>query len=1006
MIKLIVFDFDGVFTDGKFYFDNNDNIKKCYNGKDAYSLKIIKKYDIKCGIITNDKVISIKHAPHIFDRLDKVSLGSDKPKLEILDTWLDEYSLTYQEVAYIGDDLPDIPVLEKVGFSGCPHDAVEEVKKVSHYNCKNRGGDGAVREFVDLIIKKNIAESEKNDDKKVNNDGKITAVIPVRKGSTRCNNKNIRKFGDTNLLKLKIETLKRVKGIDKILVSSNCDIMLGVAKDMGVDIHKRDEQYCTNHNPGEFFCNLASSIDTNILMHVPVTTPFISICQYNEILAKWNEINVNHDSLNASTKIKEFIWHNNKAVNYDRNNPPPSQDLPDFTYLNFGCNIINKKSVLRLNNIVGRNPFLFEIDKISGLDIDENTDFIMAELLYKNNILNEDICKNILQKRNDKIVLLDCTIRDGGYLNNWNFPNEKVLDCYKAVTEAGYDYFEIGFKTNKKLLENKGKWCYSTEEDINNIYKKYNGCKIAVMAKIGTVTIDDFVRKDESNITMVRVLLARATQENGTQKSYYNKLDVIKAKTFCEKLIDYGYEVCMNFGCGDIIDEDEIKIIASEFNNVNINALYLADTYGGFNTSNIATQLHKFYSEFNKYDSNIPFGFHCHNNNEDAFDKTTTAIYNGCTMIDSCIGGLGRGAGNLKSEQLMSYLYKNNYEYIKNITPLVVYFDKHILSKKEYQENQHINSHPYYMISSVLSLHPNYITEILSLNTNVEQDIELIMKLDKYTKENNERNYNKNLVKKNVCYDIVYSIIFHQDVDFVNHFLKNIEKYNIKNNYLIIVHLSDNLYNQKEELYKKNVIINPIHYDKKLFTHLLIKAFIENFEFLISQKICFNNYMTLTSSNRLVRQAPKFEFQNIKLYENKTIQNIENLERWWWPAFLKNKEIVEIFQNNKIKLIKGEIAGRLYSKNLIEKVCDFIRKEKILEIIEEETVFEEVILPSLANYYLNKKQELYCHTFRNIPSIFPTVDNVKQILEEKPNIYIIKRFPNDLNHILFKTTFS
>jgi YrbI family 3-deoxy-D-manno-octulosonate 8-phosphate phosphatase len=750
MIKLIIFDFDGVFSNSKFYFDNSNNIKKTYNAKDAYSLKILKKYNIKCGIITNDKIISIKNAPHIFDRLDKVSLGSDKPKLEILDIWLNEYGFSYQDVAYIGDDLPDIPVLKKVGFSACPKDAVEKVKEVSQYVCKNKGGDGAVREFVDLIIKKNISESERNDEIKVNNDGKITAVIPVRKGSTRCKNKNIRNFGDANLLKLKIETLKKVKGIDRILVSSNCDIMLGIAKDMGVDIHKRDEQYCTNHNPGHFFCNLASTINTNILMHVPVTTPLINVSQYDKILIKWNDVKLNHDSLNATTKIKEFIWHNKKPINYDRNNPPPSQDLPDFSYLNFGCNIISKKSVLKLNNIVGKCPFLFEIDSISGLDIDENSDFIKAELLYKNNIINENICKMILEKRTDKISLLDCTIRDGGYLNNWEFTDEEVLDCYKAVTEAGYEYFEIGFRTNKKLLENKGKWCYSSEEDINNIFKKYNGCKIVVMAKIGTVTIDDFIKKDKSNVTMVRVLLARATLENGTQKSYYNKLDVRKAKTFCQKLIDYGYEVCMNFGCGDIINDDEIKIIASEFHNVKINALYLADTYGGFNTYNVPIQLHKFYLEFNKYKSNIPFGFHCHNNNEDAFDKTTSAIYHGCTMIDSCIGGLGRGAGNLKSEQLMAYLYTDKTEYIKKITPLVVYFDKHILSKKEYQQNHHINSHPYYMISSVLSLHPNYITEILSMNTNVEQDIELIINLDKYTKENNERNYNKNLIK-NLC---------------------------------------------------------------------------------------------------------------------------------------------------------------------------------------------------------------------------------------------------------------
>ena len=101
MIKFVIFDFDGVFSNSKFYFDNTDNIQKTYNAKDAYSLKIIKKYNIKCGIITNDKIISIKHAPHIFDRLDKVSLGSDKPKLDILNTWLDEYGFSYQEVALI-----------------------------------------------------------------------------------------------------------------------------------------------------------------------------------------------------------------------------------------------------------------------------------------------------------------------------------------------------------------------------------------------------------------------------------------------------------------------------------------------------------------------------------------------------------------------------------------------------------------------------------------------------------------------------------------------------------------------------------------------------------------------------------------------------------------------------------------------------------------------------------------------------------------------------------------
>lgn len=1071
MIKLVVFDFDGVFTDGKFYFNNNNIISKCYNAKDSYSLKLLKKRDIKCGIITNDKIVSIKHAPHIFDTLDKVSLGSDKPKLEIIDTWLDEYEFSYQEVAYIGNDLPDIPVFKKVGFSACPNDAVDEVKEVSQYICKNKGGDGAVIEFVDLIIKKkniysnnikdkykylitggygflginfihyllkngishndiiiidnlstsnsyisnysflkNISfikgdvgndnfinnlkfkvdvifhfaaqsggegsfndtiydsntnskgtllllnyarrincnkfiftstcavygginenkhcytEDDDNDpntfyainklssekyiklynknyninytifrlfncygpyqnlvnmkqgmvsiflkqilsdeypeiivkgnldrirdlvyvedavkiifdsvnnckfdndifnlgtgipntvrtlldnliknskqkkivikgetpgdmkklyadnsklqkiyhnkfkfttleigikkfcdhyinnnnlENKVNDDEKITAVIPVRKGSTRCKNKNIRNFGDTNLLKLKIEELKKVKGIDEIIVSTDCDTMAKYAVQLNVTVHKRAPYYASSECPNyEYWQHIAGNVGIyNNFMMVNAVSPLI---KYNIIEDFINTFIKNkYKNMVTINKQKRFFCNSltNMGINFDSSKAPNSQELIPLAEITFGICIATRRDIIKSRCIYGINPIFYNLDNIASIDIDENSDFLTAELLYKNNILNENICQIILEKRTDKILLLDCTIRDGGYLNNWEFSDDEVLDCYKAVTEAGYEYFEIGFRTNKKLLEKKGKWCYSTEEDIDKIYQKYNGCKIVVMAKIGTVTIDDFIEKDKSNVTMVRVLLARSTLENDTQKSYYNKLDIKKAKTFCQQLIDYGYEVCVNFGCGDIINDDEIKIIASEFHNVKINALYLADTYGGFNTKNLPIQLHKFYLEFNKYKSNIPFGFHCHNNNEDALSKATTAIFHGCNMIDSCIGGLGRGAGNLKSEQLMAYLYTDKTEYIKKITPLVVYFDKHILSKKEYQQNPHINSHPYFMISSVISLHPNYITEILSMNTNVVSDIEFIMKLDEYTKENNKRNYDKNLLK-------------------------------------------------------------------------------------------------------------------------------------------------------------------------------------------------------------------------------------------------------------------
>ena len=754
MIKLIVFDFDGVFSNSKFYFDNSNNIKKTYNTKDAYSLKIIKQYNIKCGIITNDKIISIRHAPHIFNRLDKVSLGSNKPKLEILDTWLYEYGFSYQDVAYIGDDLPDIPVLKKVGFSACPNDAVEEVKEVSEYICKNKGGDGAVREFVDLIIKNNISESEKEKEDYIkNNDGKITAVIPVRKGSTRCKNKNIRNFGDTNLLKLKIQTLKKVKGIDKILVSSNCDIMLGIAKDMGVCIHKRDEKYCLDDTSvNDFFYSISQQIKTQYMLYATCLNPLYKIDTYEQLINHSLKINKN---VVSSINFNEFLYStNNCPVNFkgDGSSWPRSQDLPTYLIPTFGFCFIKTQDAIKYKTII-KNSVFIPINKIEGIDIDYPYDFLISEMLYKHNIVNEKTADLIIKKRdNDKIELLDCTIRDGGYLHNWDYSFEQVKDCYKSVSESGYDYFEIGFKADESIVKNKGRWYYSKEEDVKQVKESCNNqCKIAVLIKPGDIDVNTIVNSCDSSIDLYRVLVNRSTGKMDTDYSFYSKQSLDEcSKVICE-LINKGYEVTINIGCFDIITDTEIKLICKHINNINgLKAIYLADTYGSGNIKNIPIQLHKFYSEFNKYKSNIPFGFHCHNNNEDALDKTKTAIFHGCTLIDSCIGGLGRGAGNLKSEQLMSYLHKDKIEYIKKMTPLIVYFDKHILSKIEYQKNYYINSHPYYMISSVLSLHPNYITELLSMNTNVVNDIELIVRLDKYTKENNEKNFNKSLIK-NLC---------------------------------------------------------------------------------------------------------------------------------------------------------------------------------------------------------------------------------------------------------------
>ena len=152
---------------------------------------------------------------------------------------------------------------------------------------------------------------------KNNNQFKVTAVIPVKKTSTRCANKNIREFNDTNLLELKIKTLKKVSSIHEIIVTSDSEEMIKIASNLGVATHKRDPRLCTNDNPGKFFRHLAEIVKTEILLHAPCTTPFITFDEYEEAISLYFKKHNEHDSVNCTTKLQEFLWDGEKPLNYD-----------------------------------------------------------------------------------------------------------------------------------------------------------------------------------------------------------------------------------------------------------------------------------------------------------------------------------------------------------------------------------------------------------------------------------------------------------------------------------------------------------------------------------------------------------------------------------------------------------------------------------------------------------------------------------------------------------------
>lgn len=580
----------------------------------------------------------------------------------------------------------------------------------------------------------------------------ITAVIPVRKGSVRCKHKNIRGFSRSTLLEMKIKTLKSVHHISEIIVSSDCDTMLSIAERCGVKTHKREPYYASSECPNyEYWEHIAQTVGVySDFMMVNCVSPFVDNVIIDKLINKY----ITDDTISSIVTVnrqKKFFYdmETSEPVNFDNNNAPNSQQLKALGEITFGVCICNRYEIIKSKCIYGVKPYLYVLDSIQSIDIDNPYEFIISELLQNHDITNTMTTKIILEKRK-RTELLDCTIRDGGYLNNWEFTLDEVRDCYKSISQAGYDYFEIGFKTNKELLAGKGRWCYCSEEDVDLVANSFNGCKIAVMAKMGTFRISDFKCKDKSNISMIRVLIARSHCIGDTLICEYDEKDIINTKSTCIELMALGYEVTLNFGCGDLINDNEIETICRHFHDVPLKALYLADTYGGFDDISLPKQIHKFYRGMELYGGfKSSFGFHCHDNGQNSIHKTNLAIFHGCTMVDTCIGGLGRGAGNLKSEIFLCNMYESGYIGIGNIVSVIKWYSKYIMSKNEYSMQKYPNYHPYYVLSGVLSLHPNYILEILqNYDSSVEEDITLIMKLNDYTIETNARNYDATLIKR------------------------------------------------------------------------------------------------------------------------------------------------------------------------------------------------------------------------------------------------------------------
>lgn len=581
----------------------------------------------------------------------------------------------------------------------------------------------------------------------------ITVVIPVRSGSQRVKNKNIRKFSYSNLLELKIKEVLKVPNISEIIISSDSDKMLEIGKKFNIKTHKRDNYFASSECPNyEYWIYLAKNVGNlnNDLLMLNVVSPFVNANKISELIDIYKKLPMKYNGMTTVKEMKKFFWDLNEEnpINYNINESPNSQLLKPIGEITFAVSISSRKNIINSGCIFGKNPFLYKLNSLESIDIDTKEEFLFANFLHKNNINQIENLDKMLIENPLKTITLDCTIRDGGYTNNWEFLDEEVIDCYKAVSQADFDYFEIGFRSNKNLLKDKGKWCYSTDDNINNIKNEYtNGCKIAVMAKIGTVLIDDFDYQKNTNIDLVRVLIPRCTLINNMKVSIMGENLIDEAITFCKELKEKGYEICLNLACGDLLTFEELDMIICKSKGLELKSIYLADTYGSFTNFSIKKQFDILKDLMIKYNNFVNLGFHSHNNMLDALNKSLFAVEEGALFIDSCINGLGRGAGNLPSETLILSL-KNDPSLV---IPIAKYAEKYILKQKDYLTKEKVYGYNIlYVLAGRISLHPDYVKEIIKIDLPIEKKCEILIKINKFTKLTNQENFVKEILENEI----------------------------------------------------------------------------------------------------------------------------------------------------------------------------------------------------------------------------------------------------------------
>ncbi|MFH1460231.1 MAG: aldolase catalytic domain-containing protein [Candidatus Omnitrophota bacterium] len=285
----------------------------------------------------------------------------------------------------------------------------------------------------------------------------------------------------------------------------------------------------------------------------------------------------------------------------------------------------------------------------------------------------------------EQIKVLDCTIRDGGLINNHDFDERFVRETYKALSASGVDYMEVGYKNSKKMFPAKdfGKWKFCDDDVISKVIEGIESkTKISVMTDVGRVDMEGIKPAKESPVDMIRVA------------SYVKDID--KAIAMVNEFDAKGYETTINImAISRALDNELNEALHQVEQECKAQCIYIVDSFGALYQETTEYLVKKFKSILKTKE----VGMHAHNNQQLGFSNTIEAIIHGANYLDGTVYGIGRAAGNCPLELLIGFLKNPKFD----IRPILDLISQEFIPLREKIEWGYIIP---YAITGMLDEHP------------------------------------------------------------------------------------------------------------------------------------------------------------------------------------------------------------------------------------------------------------------------------------------------------------